>query len=415
MTGFGYHVQVLSGPDAGASCPISNGLLTVGTHPDAGLHLTDRTVSRFHLELRAEEGGVRVTDTGSSNGTFLAGARVTELLVPRDSAFTIGTTVLRVTCEVAAFPPDGADSNAGSPLAESLVGASPAWKRLVRVLGRVAPSDATVLLVGETGSGKERVARALHAASPRKGGPLVVVDCRTLGPELIESELFGHLAGAFTDAVSDRKGAFRQAEGGTLLLDAVGELPLELQVRLLRALETRRVKPVGGEAEIPFDVRILAATDRPLEPELARGHFRRDLYFRLAVVVLELPPLRARREDIPILARHFARELGRPDFELPPDQLQKWATHTWPGNVRELCNAVSRLLAGGPAQTSSPRPEAFRGVEFKDAKERLLDSFTREYLEALLARHAGNIGAAAKEAGLARTYLYTLMKKMGLG
>jgi DNA-binding NtrC family response regulator len=295
-------------------------------------------------------------------------------------------------------------------------------RELFGVLERVAATDSTVLLVGETGTGKELLARAVHDASPRRQRPFIVVACGAIASELVESELFGHKRGSFTGATSDRPGAFVMAEGGTLFLDEIGELPLELQPKLLRALDTGMVKTLGEDEHRSVDVRIVAATHRDLEAEIAAGRFRSDLFYRLAVVAARVPPLRERREDIPALAHALLTRMGRADFELKPELLATLSAHGWPGNVRELHNLVQRATAG--ADLDLPKPEGDSGwlykageaveVPYKEAKDKLVEAFTRDYIAALLERCGGNISEVARVAGIARNYVHRLVKKYGL-
>jgi transcriptional regulator with GAF, ATPase, and Fis domain len=304
------------------------------------------------------------------------------------------------------------------------------------------------LIGGETGTGKDVLARSVHAASKRRAGPLVAVDCGALVGSLIESELFGHEKGAFTGAVERRKGAFELAQGGTLFLDEVGELPLELQPKLLRALETRRIRRVGGGVEIAVDIRVIAASNRNLLMEVQRGKFRQDLYFRLAVVPIHLPPLRQRRSDIAALADHLLARIcaehdpAAPPLKLEPQAMQALAAHDWPGNVRELRNVLERaaLLAGSgagselqvaplllgpaavsPAQAANKRPSiAPAGLEldpkqsYRENRARFDAEFERSYVRWLLGRHDGNVSAAAREAGMDRKYLHKLAAKHGV-
>jgi two-component system, NtrC family, response regulator GlrR len=415
-----YQVRIVAGPDVGETREVV-GTMVLGTHPDAGLTLTDTTVSRYHVELTARPEGVRVRDLESTNGTYLGAARIAEVIVEDLATITVGKTTLQVGM---------AEADLGRPSEQATfgaaVGASHAMKQLFGIMEKVAPSDSTVLLLGETGTGKEVMARALHAKSRRAGRPFVVVDCGAVAPTLIESELFGHIRGAFTGAVSDRNGAFLEADGGTIFLDELGELPLELQPKLLRVLEAGTVRRVGEDKPRRVDVRVVAATHRELEAEIAAGRFRQDLYYRLAVVPVTVPPLRARVDDIPMLARHFVKEMGRGDFALPSGLLERFAEYRWPGNVRELRNLVERALAGadveplsmegnGPsARRPSPPPESITGMPFKEAKEKLVESFTREYLAALLEKCGGNISKMAREAGIARNYVHRLVTKYGL-
>jgi two-component system, NtrC family, response regulator GlrR len=414
-----YEVSVLVGPDLGLKRPIV-GSLVVGSHPEAGLPLSDGTVSRYHVELTAKPDGVRVRDLDSTNGTFLAGTRITEVYIADAAFLTVGKTQLKVAvveAEVAPTTPQARFGNA--------VGAAPSMQTLFGVLSRVAPTDSTIMLLGETGTGKEVLAKAIHQQSARAGKPFVVVDCGAVAPTLIESELFGHVRGSFTGAVSDRNGAFLEADGGTVFLDEIGELPLELQPKLLRALEAGQVRRVGEDKHRSVDVRVVAATHRDVEKEVDAGRFRQDLYYRLAVVMVQVPPLRDRLEDIPLLASHFVHSMGRGDFVLSKQLMARFATYHWPGNVRELRNLIERALAGAevaPLPQDSSRalkPITTPGTEltdlpFKEAKERLVEGFTRDYLAALLEKCGGNISQAAREAGIARNYVHRLVQKYGL-
>ncbi len=412
-----YRITVVAGPDAGKTITII-GTCLVGSHPDATLSLNDPTVSRYHVELTARGDGVRVRDLDSTNGTFISGARLSEVIIEQDAVITVGKTQLRVQI---------AEQDLGRPPELSsfgkVIGASSAMKQLFGILERVAPTDSTVVLLGETGTGKEVLAESIHQASKRKDKPFVVVDCGSVAPTLIESELFGHVKGAFTGAVADRYGAFLEADGGTVFLDEIGELPLDLQPKLLRVLEGGTVKRVGEDKPRRINVRVIAATHRDLEQMVEEGRFRRDLYYRLAVVLVHIPPLRDRLEDMPLLARHFVKQMGRGDFELPKPLLARFAAYHWPGNVRELRNVVERALAGAEfdplPQEPSPSPKGVAGEDitelpFKEAKERLVETFTREYLVALLEKCGGNISQMARTAGIARNYVHRLVTKYGL-
>lgn len=400
-----YAVKVVAGPDAGAERALTTATV-IGSGPEAGLRLDDATVSRAHVELTPKPFGVAVRDLGSKNGTLVGGVRVQEALIDAETDLALGRTVVRVLVSDA----DEGEAPA-QPTFGGLIGSSPAMRRLFGLLTRAAASDATVLLAGETGTGKGEVARALHQASARARAPFVTLDCGAIAPQLIESELFGHVRGAFTGAVGERLGLATEAQGGVLFLDEVGELPLELQPRLLRLLETRAVRRVGDQRDRQLDVRVIAASHRSLREEVRAGRFREDLYFRLAVVELTVPPLRERREDTLPLALHFVGQKGLAGFTFAPSLVERFASYGWPGNVRELRNVVERVLAGvGPEPAASEEVPA----TFKEAKERVVDAFTREYLLALLARHDGNISAVAREAGLNRNHVAVLMEKLKL-
>jgi two-component system, NtrC family, response regulator GlrR len=413
-----FRVSVVAGPDTGTSKALE-GTLIVGTHADAGITLSDTTVSRYHVEFTARPDGVRVKDLESKNGTYLGATRVTEVIVGDQADISVGKTTLRVKM---------VEADLGKPEAQSsfgpAIGAAPSMKQLFGILEKVSPSDSTVLLLGETGTGKEVLARAIHAKSKRGTKPFVVVDCGAVAPSLIESELFGHVRGSFTGAVSDRNGAFLEGDGGTIFLDEIGELPLELQPKLLRVLEAGTVRRVGEDKQRSVDVRIVAATHRDLEAEVDAGRFRSDLYYRLAVVLVTVPPLRDRLDDLPLLAQHFVKTMGRGEFELPNGLMTRFSAYHWPGNVRELRNLIERALAGAefeplPVEASSPSRAALGSdnitdLPFKEAKERLVDSFTRDYLEAMLQKCNGNISQLAREAGIARNYVHRLVTKYGL-
>jgi DNA-binding NtrC family response regulator len=296
-------------------------------------------------------------------------------------------------------------------------------RALFELLARVASADAPVLIHGETGTGKELCAEALHARSARASAPFVVVDLAAIQPSLIESELFGHVRGAFTGAVADRAGAFERADGGTVFLDEVGELSAELQPRLLRALERGQVKRVGANDFKTVNVRVIGATHRDLPALAQEGRFRDDLYHRLAVLNVRLPPLRERRDDIPDLVRALLARLGQPDA-IGPEGIAALCGHDWPGNVRELRNAVERAVSLGhlpgpgdfamAAPAPAPRTTGWRGLPFKVAKDKLVAAFERDYLLDLVSRCAGNISRAAREAGIDRVYLHRLLKHHGL-
>jgi two-component system, NtrC family, response regulator GlrR len=410
-----YHAQVISGPDAGLEKTF-HGSLVIGTHEAAGLRLTDPTVSRFHSELLGRGDGVLVRDLQSSNGTLLGGARIQEVVLERETRLTLGKSVVAISFAESAVKLGELSSWGGL-----IGGESSSMRKLFAVLSRVARSDSTVLLLGETGTGKDLIARALHAESLRRDKPWIVVDCATLTPDLAMSELFGHVKGAFTGAVSDRQGAFLQANGGTLLLHEVGELTPEVQTQLLRALESGRVRRVGEDTERETDVRIIAATHRDLEKEVRAGSFRSDLYFRISVVPVVVPPLRDRLEDLPALTRHFLQALGRPDFELPEALSTRLAGYGWPGNIRELRNLVERALAGTEADVTleglrepATSKAWLQNLPFKEAKDKLVDEFTREYLASLLEKHDGVIARAASASGLTRAYIHRLILKFGL-
>ncbi|MBX3248862.1 MAG: sigma 54-dependent Fis family transcriptional regulator [Myxococcales bacterium] len=418
-------VRVLEGPDAGEQVTVDGETLSVGTAEGNDLALSDPTVSRYHLELVRSERGVKVTDLGSTNGTIVGQVAVERGLVQLGASLRIGRT--KIIVEDAGL---GSVDVFGGEELEGLRGRSPAMRRLMAQAAKVARTDASVLIVGESGVGKEVVARAIQRLSSRATSPYEIVDCGSLAPNLVASELFGHERGAFTGADRRHVGAFERAHGGTLFLDEVGELPAELQPTLLGALERRRFRRVGGREELAVDVRVLSATNRDLRAEVNSNAFRLDLYYRLAVVVLVVPPLRERPEDVPMLLEHFARELGH-DGPIEPlfpaetiRELQRWR---WPGNVRELRNYVEATLAMGEAPSVVGRGEdgaapsgtegsfePFLGQPYKDARGAVLDAFERRYLPELLSRCEGNVSEAARVARMDRSYLFALLRKHGL-
>ncbi len=436
-----YTLEVQEGSaDAGRKVQVDTRVATVGTSPDNDLVLDDPTVSRFHCRIEADDRGYKVTDLDSKNGTFLGKARVLEGYLDSSVPLRLGESTLSWSplgeeVEVRFSP----DSRFGD-----LVGQGLAMREVFAILERIAPTDATVLIEGESGTGKELVARALHDQSEpgRQAGPFVVFDCSAVSKELIESELFGHVKGAFTGATTDRAGAFVSAHGGTLFLDELGELSPELQPKLLRAIESRRVTPVGGNKERQVDVRLVAATNRKLAREVEAGNFRQDLYYRLAVILVRIPPLRSRPGDVPLLVRHFLRALSKdPDrLKVSYDTMSKLQRHLWPGNVRELKNFVERaiLLSGGDTLSGefleSPSPPGASPADipthiggqgadglpvhmdlpFKDAKARLVEAFETAYWRRLLETTGGNISEAARRAGIHRKSAEYLVKKLEL-
>lgn len=410
-------IEVLDGPDAG-TVVTTGPVAIVGARPPADVVLTDDTVSRRHAELRAVEGGVLAIDLGSKNGTKVAGIPVQQVLLPRGEALHVGATKLSIT--VLAADLSRGTGGQVARFGDYLTGHAPLAASLAR-LERAAQSDATVLLQGETGTGKEVLARAVHDGSGRRDGPYVIVDCGGVTASLLESQLFGHKKGAFTGAIADHVGAFESANGGTVFLDELGELPLDLQPKLLRALEARTIRRVGDVADRPIDVRFVAATNRDLEVMAKDGRFRSDLYYRVAVVSVVIPPLRARPEDVPILAVHLVERLSRGRAELTPEALSVLSAYDWPGNTRELRNVIERALAVLDGHRVGPGdlfPEHATSDEapgtFHEAKDQVIAAFEARYVRALLDRNGGNVSRAARESGLSRNALYALMKRAGL-
>ena len=428
-----YRVSVVTGADTGVTAELEDGAFLVGSHASADLRLTDKGVSRYHVELKLEGGGLKITDLDSTNGTFQAGTRIGSITIVNAGAqkarFRLGSnTEIEIAPADVPIPVTGYQGEAFG----RAIGQSKVMRELFGLLSKIAPTEATVLLEGETGTGKELLAEAIHQHSARKAGPYVVVDCGSLPKDLIGSELFGHVRGAFTGAVGNKRGLIEAADGGTLFLDEIGELPVELQPQLLRALEKREVRPIGDVRSKKVNIRVVAATHRGLAEMVKAGTFREDLYFRLAVVRTQVPPLRRHKEDLPLLVRSFVKALKRDDFDLSDDALAQLQAHDWPGNVRELRNVVERGLslqgcekefevytgevpfAYADTHQRGPMAKELLDMSFKDAKGLLTESFEREYLTHLLERHKGNISRAAVEAGIDRNYIHRLVKKYNL-
>jgi len=389
----------------------------IGTHSSNHLVLRDPAVSRFHFKLTREGSLWRVQDNGSLNGITLDGVRVRDAELLAEGSIALGDCRLHVRAV------EGTDE-VSLPITQAfgaLVGGSVAMRKLFAVLEKVAVSEINVLIEGESGTGKEVVAAEIVQRGPRAEQPFVIVDCGAISPSLVESELFGHARGAFTGAERDRVGAFETANGGTVFLDEIGELPLELQPKLLRAIEAREIRRVGETAARKINVRVIAASNRDLEREVNRGRFREDLYFRLAVVNVRVPPLRDRVDDLPLLIRAFLATLDVADHAdlFPPHVLAELATHDWPGNVRELRNYVERTVVLREPQPASkrqagPAADVDLRVPFKLAKDAAVDAFERNYLAALLDAASGNVSKAARNGGMDRMYLHRLIQKHGL-
>ncbi len=414
----------LQGPDPGMRYQLDRPVLVVGKSPECDIQIPDETVSRRHFEIVAEADRYLLRDLGSTNGTMLDGAEVKEAFLRPGASIKAGQVVLRFQTAFDAIRLEPSPSERFGPL----LGKSVVMRQIFALLERVAPTENTVLLTGETGTGKGEAVRGIHAASARRRGPLVVVDCGAVAPTLIESELFGHVRGAFTGASSNRSGALELSKGGTLFIDELDDLPLELQPKLLRVLEEREFKRLGSGRSIGFDARVVAASKKDLWMEVEAGRFRQDLFFRLSVVSIKLPPLRERREDIGLLVDHFLRGRLEPFEQWPEHVRHRWLEYSWPGNVRELRNAVDRALAMGGPEAAAPAnlaveaaPSSSDGLvpeyhlPFKEAKERLLAQFEREYVRRLLQRAEGGVAGAARQAGIDRKHLYKLMEKHGLG
>lgn len=417
-------LEVIKGPDKKLKGDFELDRIVIGTHERCDLKLSDPTVSRQHCEIALVPEGYAVRDLDSTNGTYVGDVRAKDVILEKDAKIRVADTTLRV---------QPLSDTVDIPLATQtrfgpLLGQSAAMRRVFETLRKVAPADTTVLITGESGTGKEVAARAIHEASRRADGPLVVVDCGALPANLIESELYGHARGAFTGAVRSRVGAFEAATGGTIFLDELGELPLDLQTRLLGVIERREVTPIGKTDARSVDVRVIAATNRDLRKDVNRGAFREDLYFRLAVVTVEMPPLRERPEDIRLYVEHFLEETGATgSFTVDDAALTKLEAQPWPGNVRELRNILERAAALGdealPDEPSAGADEPHLptvgtsvdvAIPFKVAKAALIEEYEREYCQRLLVAHENNITRAARAAEIDRVYLLRLLDKYGL-
>ncbi|HZO13532.1 MAG TPA: sigma 54-interacting transcriptional regulator [Polyangiaceae bacterium] len=430
-------VTVVDGPDLrkrGRAFTFARDEIRVGANPELDLPIEDRSVSREHLFIRAGELGWTLVDTGSTNGTYIGELRVHRGEVYQTTLVRIGQTVLRIEPMGEHVEQELSSHNRFG----RMIGQSPSMREMFAVLEKVARSDLTVLIEGETGTGKELAAEGLHEASARQG-MFITLNCGAIPRELIESELMGHVKGAFTGAVSDRPGALVAANGGTLFLDEVGELPIDMQAKLLRVLERREVKPVGADYTTPVDVRVVAATNRNLAHDAENGRFRQDLYFRLAVVVVRIPPLRSRIEDLGLLVDHIQGELNRRRAAAgqgahPPlddTALGMLRRYEFPGNVRELRNIVERWVVLG-AHTAPGSPAVRSGVTnqgslagpgaaevdnsllslpYHEAKEAWIERFERAYVEGALDRANGNVSQASRDAQVDRRHLQRLMSR----
>ncbi|AKT38123.1 sigma 54-interacting transcriptional regulator [Chondromyces crocatus] len=446
-----FAVSVISGPDEGRRVIVAPSLparVLMGTSPACDIVLTDRMVSRRHAALELSRSRLRVTDLGSTNGTYVQGLLVGDAYLRGGEMIRLGETVLRVEA-LGAIPVPELPNAARFG---KLVGASEEMRRLYPLCDRLAASAVPVIIEGETGTGKEVLAEALHEQGPRAAKPFVVFDCTAVPPTLVESALFGHERGAFTGASETRRGVFEEAHGGTLLLDEIGDLELALQAKLLRAIQRSEIQRVGSAKWIKVDIRVLAATRRDLEREIQAGRFRDDLFFRLAVARIELPPLRRRRGDVTVLAHHFWQELAGRTTPFPEGFAARLEDYDWPGNVRELYNAVARRVAlgeaapiettrsavGGPPSGrtpghSQPPPSSLGGgggawpsgpesgstadvveetlaldLPLARARERVVEEFERRYVQRVLAQHGGNVRNAAAASGIARRYFQIL-------
>ncbi len=431
-------LQVLEGPDAGLSAHLDGSQpsrILIGHSPACQIRLSDPTVSRRHVALEPMGQRVRILDLGSKNGTTVSTVPVLDAFLQGGEVIRIGSTAFRI---------DIADVPVSVRLSTALgfgrvLGASTEMRRLYLLCEKLAASTVPVIIEGETGTGKELLAEALHEEGPRASGPFIVFDCTAVPANLVETELFGHERGAFTGAVSSRRGVIEQAHGGTLLIDEIGDLDAALQPKLLRAMERGEFRPIGSERVIRSDVRIIAATRRDLDKEVQSGRFRDDLFHRLAVARIELPPLNRRRGDIPLLVRHFCEELGGDPGLISQSLLARWEELPWPGNIRELRNTVARHLALGelanlefsslagadpelePAASMGPVDGAKLAAVLDEALElplgearlRVVEQFERAYVRRMMAKHRGNVTRAAEGAQVARRYFQVLKAKIG--
>ncbi len=417
-------LRVVFGADAGLEVKLPAAGVIVGGHTGCDVVLGDPAVSARHVAVAPTPQGFEVEDLGSRNGTFLDGVRLAKATVPLGATLHVGETVIQL------IPAEHGHTIAPSNATQfgDLLGGSRAMRSAYAVLERAAATANPVLLVGESGTGKELAARAVHAASARADKPFVVFDCAAASDTLLASDLFGHVRGAFTGAQADRTGAFAAADGGTLFLDEIGELPMLLQPKLLRLVESGEVTPLGGQQAQRHDVRIVAATHRDLWREVARGGFRGDLYYRLAVLEVQLPALRSRRDDIATLAAAFLRRQGSAATPCGGN-LAKLVAYDWPGNVRELRNVISRAVALAKPEASFDEmpillqpptappiaaPSHDLDRPWADVKSEAIEALERAYFERLIARHGDNLAEAARVAGIERKYLYRVMEKLDL-
>jgi two-component system response regulator GlrR len=416
-----FELVIVEGPDKGRICQSASDRFSIGSHESNDLVIDDPTVSRFHCEVRIDPRGARVRDLDSKNGTVVDGVTVVEAFLRGGSVLRFGHSAVRFQFSVESNRLEVSEHTSFGPL----VAVSPAMRTAFALLERAAAPNATVLLEGETGTGKEGAAESIHENSARRDKPFVVIDCSAIPENLLESELFGHERGSFTGAAGRRIGAFEEASTGTLFLDEIGELPLNLQPKLLRALEQHEIRRVGSNTHLAIDVRVVAATNRDLRGEVNAGRFRSDLYFRLAVLKVPLPPLRNRPEDIPVLVDRILASLGATADKAAtlrtPEFLAGLQRAVWPGNVRELRNYLERCLVfQGPLPIDEPSSRASVPTDvdlnapYADGRRRALDAFERRYIDGLLRLHKGKVAAAARVAGIDRVYMYQLMRRHGL-
>ncbi len=432
-------LAVIEGPSPKIKYDLSKKKVTrIGKKNDNDIVINDKTVSRVHMEIEAADDSYLLRDLNSTNGTIINDIKVKEGFLSPGDVITVGNTKI----EFQAFNERVQMEPSKNNFFGEMVGKSRKMRQIFGILERISPSLATVIIEGETGTGKELVARAIHDNSPRKDKPFVVFDCSAVAPNLIESELFGHVKGSFTGAIKDRKGAFELAHGGTIFLDEIGELTIDLQPKLLRALESREIKKVGSTQAVNLDVRVVCATNRDLKDEVEKGTFREDLYYRLSVVKIQIPPLRERPEDIPLIIEKIllnARFNKKSDgsfyaARVEDDAIKILQRYQWPGNVRELNNILERavsfsengIISGSHLQfifnESTQDEEATvrttsmidNNLPFKEAKQKIVESFEKDYLEDLLKKNKNNVSKAAREAKIDRKHLRNLLVKYGI-
>jgi two-component system response regulator GlrR len=403
-----FDIDVLSGIRGGLQFRAESPSVRVGSHDSNDLCIADDTLSKHHLEIAVTDEGYRVTDLASTNGTFIGALRLGEVFATEAVTLRIGACTLRIKPARKEVEIPASRASAFG----RLCGRSVVMRELYVQLEQVAKTDVAVLLEGETGVGKEVVAQSIHDASPRKDGPFIVVDCGALAADLVESELFGHVRGAFTGANENRAGLLEAANGGTLFLDEIGDLPLALQAKLLGVLERRRVTRIGATTATKLDLRVIAASHHSLSKLVNEKKFRADLFYRLAVVRLKVPPLRERLEDIPQLVQEFLRQADKHEDAISAVVVAKLQTQPWPGNVRELRNAVERALAQLQTNEESTGLKAI--TPFIIARDQAEEDFERAYFKKLLAVPGMNLSRLARETQLDRRYLQRILRRRNL-
>lgn len=427
---------VIDGDDKGKKFRLEKPSTKIGKREGNDLILSDKTVSRNHVEIEYTSDSFLLRDMNSTNGTYVNGTKVKEAYLAPGDIIKLGNTAI----EFQAFSETAKIEPSSNEAFGAMVAKSRKMRQIFGILEKISPTFATVVIEGETGTGKDLVARAIHQFSTRKNKPFVVFDCSSVAANLIESELFGHEKGAFTGAIKSRRGAFEEASGGTIFLDEIGELPIDLQPKLLRALEQREIRRVGANLPTAIDVRVICATNRDLKREVAEGRFREDLYYRLSVVKIHIPPLHERPEDIPVIIEKILRDAkfnrtvdgGLRITRVEDDALKALQRYQWPGNVRELTNIIERATSFSDTHSitkahldyvfsemdnEEERTEKLvmdNDLPFKEAKQKLLDVFEKDYLVDLLKRNNNNLSKAAREAKIDRKHIRNLLKKYGI-